>query len=301
MLACLPYETITFLPWFVGCEKGFFRDAGVDLDYLYYLSGGLRGGKRKMIDLCVSGEMPFFSGVSTVVESQLRGWADVKAVAASFTRGSSVFVRTGIATVDDLRAKRVMVGVGASRNEVLYFCRVKGWDPERDLEIIQGDEVARREAFTDGSIDAVCARLQYKAYADQHGFRQLDLPGAQWYEGGVCTTAEFIQAHPDTVEAVVKGWARAVEFIRHNREEAVAIGDANIRWLDAEGVASQYDVIDFGAAMHEDGLRWMAGVLGPVVGSDRQLTPGDVSDLRFLPAAGVTPRAAPRPGRPATP
>src|SRR5688572_27728495 len=128
MLASLPYETVMFLPYYVAHEQGFFRDEGVEVDYLYRLAAGVRGGKRKAVDLCLSGDAVFFTAVSGAIEAQLLGWGDVKALAGGSTRGSSMFARPTIQSVEDLRGKRVMVGGGASRNEIYYLAHLQGWE-----------------------------------------------------------------------------------------------------------------------------------------------------------------------------
>jgi len=286
MLATLPYETMTFLPYYVAREMKFFKNEGVDLDYVYTLSGGARGGKRKTVDLCVSGDAPFFTSVSTAIEARLLGWADVKALAASNTRGSSMFARPTIQTVADLRGKRVMTGGGASRNEMLYLAQLNGWEIGRDLVLVRGDEVARAKAFADPKIDAVCGRILYKTYADQYGFHVFHLPGAVWHDGGLCTSGQMIERQPDAVQAVVNGFVRAMAFIRENKAEAVKIGARNIRWLDEAAVASHYDNTEFTPDITEEGLRWMVGLLQVAKQSDRLATPSDMADLGFLRRAG---------------
>lgn len=281
MLATLPYDTMTFLPYYVAREMGFYDDEGVSVDHLYRLNGGSRSGKRKAVDLCLSGDAVFFTAVSCAVEAQLLGWGDVKALAGSNTRGSSMFARPTIQTAADLRGKRVMTGGGASINEMKYLAHLNSLEIGKDLILVPGNEVSRTTAFADPSIDGVCARLQYKTYADQHGFHQFALPGAIWHEGGLCTSADMIRTQPEVVQAVVNAFVRAMVFIKENKDEVVKIGERNIRWLDEAGVASHYDLIDFCPDMTDDGLRWMTGLLAVAKGSDRQLEPSDVADTSF--------------------
>jgi NitT/TauT family transport system substrate-binding protein len=282
VLATLPYETVTFLPYYVGKEKGFFKQEGTALDYLYTLSGGVEGGKRKTVDLCASGDAVFFTSISTAIEARLLGWADVKALAASNTRGSSMFARASIQSPADLRGKRVMTGGGASRNEILYLAQLNRWEIGKDLVLVPGDEVARARAFADPNIDAVCGRMLYKTYADQHGFHVFHLPNAVWHDGGLCTSTEMITREPDVVQAVVNGFVRAIAFIRANKTEAVKIGARNIRWLNEEEVASHYDNMEFSADITEQGLSWMAGLLRLAKQSARQEDPSNGADLTFL-------------------
>ncbi|MGH7845562.1 MAG: ABC transporter substrate-binding protein [Candidatus Binatia bacterium] len=282
MLATLPYETVTFLPYYIGKEAGFFKQEGAELDYLYTLSGGVEGGKRKTVDLCASGDALFFTSVSTAIEARVLGWADVKALAASNTRGSSMFARPSIQSAADLRGKRVMTGGGASRNEILYLAQLNRWEIGKDLVLVPGDEVARAKAFADANIDAVCGRMLYKTYADQHGFHVFHLPGAVWHDGGLCTSAETIERKPDLVQAVVNGFVRAIGFIRSNKAEAVKIGARNIRWLNEAEVANHYDNMEFTADITEQGLAWMAGLLRLAKQSARQEDPRNAADLRFL-------------------
>lgn len=282
MLASLPYETLTFLPYYVAREAGFFKDEGVEVDYLYRLSGGRRGGKRKAVDLCLAGEVVFFTAVSCAVEAQLLGWGDVKALAATNTRGSSLFARPSIRTVADLKGKRLMVGGGASVNEMKFLASTNGWEIGRDLFLIRGNEVDRAEAFANPEIDGVCARLQYRSYADRYGFHIFQIPGAVWHEGGICTSAKMIEEQPDVVQAVVNAFVRAMVFIKENKAEAVKIGERNIRWLDEAGVASHYDIVDFSPDMTEEGLRWMINLLAVAKGVEPRVAPSDVADMRFL-------------------
>ena len=282
MLASLPYETVTFLPYYVGKEMDFFKQEGVTLDYLYTLSGGNQGGKRKTVDLCVSGDAVFFTSVSTGIEARLLGWADVKALAASNTRGSSMFARATIQSAADLKGKRVMTGGGASRNEILYLAQLNRWEIGKDLVLVPGDEVARAKAFADPNIDAVCGRMLYKTYADQHGFHVFQLPNAVWHDGGLCTSTEMIAREPDVVQAVVNGFVRAAAFIRANKAEAVKIGARNIRWLNETEVASHYDNMEFTVDITEQGLAWMAGLLRLAKQSARHEDPNNAADLTFL-------------------
>jgi ABC-type nitrate/sulfonate/bicarbonate transport system substrate-binding protein len=261
---------------------GFFKEEGLELDYLYTLSGGVHGGKRKTVDLCVSGDAVFFTSVSTALEARLLGWADVKALAASNSRGSSMFARSSIQSVSDLKGKRVMSGGGASRNEILYLAQLNHWEIGKDLELIRGDEVARANAFADPRIDAVCGRALYKTYADKHGFHVFHLPGAIWHDGGLCTSAKMIEQQADSVQAIVNGFVRSIAFIGENKDEAVKIGARNIRWLSEPEVASHYDNMTFSPDMTEEGLGWMIGLLQVAKRSAHQESPGSAADLSFL-------------------
>ena len=44
LLTVLPYETVTFLPFYVARAQGIFADENLKIDFLYSLSGGPGGG-----------------------------------------------------------------------------------------------------------------------------------------------------------------------------------------------------------------------------------------------------------------
>jgi ABC-type nitrate/sulfonate/bicarbonate transport system substrate-binding protein len=271
MLMVLPYETVTFLPFYVARQMGMLRDEGLRIDYLYSQSGGPEGGKFQKVDLALRGDIAFFCSVSTSIEAVLRGWGDVVAVAASAERPFFLLVRDEVQTVGDLQGRRILTGGGASRNEMLYLAAGMGWEVGKDVELVRGDGVDRQRALATGEYDAVAGRTHLLGWAGERGYRALPYaPGTTWYEGGVAVTRQFLDHHREEVAGFVRALHRATRFIADeaNREPCVEVLTQYVKLLGRADAETGYDAHreHFSPALTLEGLRYMAEVLAVAKG-----------------------------------
>lgn len=281
MLLGLPYPTMTFLPFYVAEEKGFFQEEGVTLRCAH-----ITGGKERTVQLAVEGETAFYTSVSTTVEALLRGWGPVKAVSGNSSLPFFCVARSEIKTPQDLKGKKVMVGGGASNNQITYLCKKNGWIPGKDITIIHGDAEDRIHVFQDPTVSAVLGRTQYLFWAKQAGFHPVPFWDKKtvWHEGGLCTSIHMIQEHPDLVYAAVKATVKAMSYVKENKAKVVAVALKNIPYLTQEDAEGNYDVLrdTFTCDITAPGIRYMVEVLGLAKDSPRRLTLEDVADLSFL-------------------
>lgn len=281
MLMALPYETMTFAPIYLAVKKGFFREEGVNLDYVYVLSGS----KPKTVRLALDGEVAFFDGAATGIEAVVRGWGPVKVLCAGYLAPFLMMVRPNIKRATDLRGKRIMAGGGRSLNEVLYLCHLSGWEPGRDITLLKGDQADRIHAFQDPLIDAVAARPQFWHWAERNGFQRLDYQEGQgFYEGGLATTARMLEENPEVVRKVVKAYVRALYYIKDHRKETIEATLENVSYLDYDGAAGNYDILrELWCPSLEPGpVDYMAEVFRVVKGSTRRPSFEDMVALTFL-------------------
>lgn len=266
MLMVMPYETVTFLPFYVARSQGLFADEGLQVDFLYSLSGGPEGGKKQKVDLALRGDIAFFTSVSTSIEAVLRGWGDVVAVAASARRPFYLLARKEIDSAQQLRGKRIMTGGGASRNEMLHLAERMNWQVGRDITLVRGDAVERQKAFEDPDIDGIAGRTHYQGWADANGFKPMPYTdGHTWYEGGVAVSRQFLESSEAHVASMVRALARATEFIvdEANRAECVKVITQYVKYMNDEDARVSYDAHrpHFSIELDEAGMRYMASVL----------------------------------------
>ncbi len=283
MLIALSYQNASFLPIYLGVEKGFFAREGVDLEYVYVLEGG----KTKTVRLAMQGEIAFLDGVSTSVEAVVRGWGQVKVLCAGVCEPSFLMVRPDIEKATDLKGKRVIAGGEGGRdyNKVLSICKQHGWEPGRDITIIKGSQADRIQAFQDPGIDAVAARIQFWHWAEKSGFQRLYYEGGTcWYAGGIAAASRLIAESPDKIRKVVKAYLKAIDYIKANREESIGVIMKNVPYLDYEGAAGNYDVLHdlWDPVLEPAGVEQMAELFRKTKGAT--LKPGfeDLVDMRFL-------------------
>jgi NitT/TauT family transport system substrate-binding protein len=282
MLIALSYQNATFLPIYVGVEKGFFAQEGVDLDYVYVQGGN----KSKTARLAMKGDVAFLDGASTSIEAVVRGWGMLKVLCSGVRVPFFLMVRPNIEKVADLKGKRIITGSGGRAfNEVLYISKLNGWEPGKDITIIKGSPTDRIEAFQDPGIDAVATRPQFRHWAEQNGFRSLDYEGGKcWYSGGIAATPQMIEEKPEIVSRVVKVYLKAIDFIKANREESVRIILKEVPYLDYEGASGNYDVLHdlWSPLLERPGVEHMAEVCRAVKGSTLRPSFEDMVDLSFL-------------------
>ena len=279
MILILRAPSMSGLPFYVAEEKGFFEREGVNVRCVHS-----HDPKRRMVQLLVEGEIDFYTSISAIVEAVTRG-VKVKALCATSNSRYPCAVREEIRSFADLKNKKVMVGGGRSRNEVLWLCRRYGWNPDQDLKIVSGDLSERAQAFSDPSFAAVFGRPQYLSWLKKGGFHLLPYPDKDdaWPEGCLATSQRLIEEKPELVQKVVNAIVAATNYTRTRREEAIAVGMKNLGYLGKEAVEGNYDVLRewYSSDISETAIGHVLEVLE--LKADRQaLKLDDFADLSFL-------------------
>jgi ABC-type nitrate/sulfonate/bicarbonate transport system substrate-binding protein len=292
MLLALPYPTMNFLPFYAAEDLGFFSRQGVSIHCLH-----VKEEKEKKVRLCLAGDLDFYTSVSTSVEAILRDWGDVKALCSNETTWHFCMARAQIKDLRDLQGKKVMVGGGASNNQITYLAKKAGWEVGKDILTIRGDAIDRIKAFHDPSISAIIAREEYVYWAVKAGWHLIKYPEPymRWHGGGLCTSARFIREQPEIVLKAVRAVVQATKYLNENREGAVELARKRISHLSREEAEGNYDVHlrngGYSCAITEEGIRFKSEVLSLAKGVNKQVTLREVADLSFLEKAQAEVRA----------
>jgi len=242
LLIALPYPTMTFLSYYVAVEKGFFAGENIDVNYMH-----VDGGKDKIMEMFLKGEVHFLYALWEMVEIALKGLSEIRCLCGSVTEPVFLFVRPGIATIEDLRSKTIMAGISGSGSEVQtrYLLHKAGLDPDTDVNLISGNYIERVQALQDTKIHACQDRFQTWYWAKKAGWSYLGFEDADLCmdSGGLSTSLTMIREQPATVMKVVKAIARAVAFMKENREESIEVARNIITYLNYEEIAGQYDLL----------------------------------------------------------
>jgi len=239
MILILRAPSMSGLPFYIAEDKGFFEREGVNVRCVHS-----HDPKRRMVQLLVEGEIDFYTSISAIIEAVTRG-IKVKALCATSNSRYPCAARAEIRSFADLKNKKVMVGGGRSRNEVLWLCRRHGWNPDRDLEIVSGDLSERAKAFSDASFAAVFGRPQYLSWLKKGGFHLLQYPDKDdaWPEGCLATSQRLIEEKPDSVQKVVNAVVSATDYARNHKDEAISVAMKNVGYLGQEAVEGNYEVL----------------------------------------------------------
>ena len=283
MLLALPYPTMSFLPFYVAEDVGFFSRNGVAVHCIH-----VRETKEKKVRLALAGDLSFFTSVNTAVEALLRGWGEVKALCANTVTLNFCMVWPNIRDLQDLKGKTVMVGGGASNDQIRYLCKEWGWEAGKDIIILRGSALDRVRAFQDPSISAIIAREEYTYWALKAGFRLIKYPEdyMRWHGDGLCTSVRFVQEKPDLAYRTVRAVLQATNYTNKHREAAVAVAAKRIKDLSREEIEGNYEIVQsqggYNCDITADGVRYMSKVLALVKGSTKKIALSDVADMSFL-------------------
>lgn len=279
MILVLRAPSMSGLPFYVAEDLGFFEKEGVKVHCIHS-----HDPKRRIVQLLVEGEIAFYTSISAVVDAVTQG-VKVKALCATSNSKYPCAARDDIHTFADLKNKKVMVGGGRSRNEVLWLCRHFDWQPDRDLNVISGDLAARAKAFTDPSFSAVFGRPQYLAWLKKGGFHLLPYPDKDdaWPEGCLATSQALIDDKPDVVQKAVNAVVAATEYARTHKDEAIAVAMKHVGYLGKEAVEGNYDVLRewYSSDISETAIAHIVEVL-ELKTAGRSTKLEDFADLSFL-------------------
>jgi NitT/TauT family transport system substrate-binding protein len=279
MILILRAPSMSGLPFYVAEDKGFFEKQGVKVRCIHS-----HDPKRRIVQLLVEGEIDFYTSISAIVEAVTRG-VKVKALCATSNSRYPCAAREEVRSFADLKNKKVMVGGGRSRNEVLWLCRRNGWNPDQDVKIVSGDLSERAKAFSDPSFAAVFGRPQYLSWLKKGGFHLLPYPDKDdaWPEGCLATSQGLIEEKPDLVQRVVNAVVAATDYARTHKDEAISVAMKNIGYLGQEAVEGNYEVLRewYSSDISETAIAHVSEVLE--LKTDRQsLKLDNFADLSFL-------------------
>lgn len=232
------FPNITHAPALVGVENGTFGEALGDVE----LATQTFNAGPDAINALFSGEVDAtFIGPNPAVNgwSQSDGTA-LNIVAGSTSRGAGLVVKPGIDSVDDLPGTTISTPQLANTQDVAmrWFAQEQGWDVDTegggDLSIIPQENSDIINAFAADEIDGAWVPEPHlsRLLVELDGELLVDEPEL-WpqTDGEFVTThlivnSDFLEAHPDVVEDLLRGHIETVDWINENSEEAqeVAIG-----------------------------------------------------------------------------
>lgn len=160
--------------------------------------------------------------------SAVSGGADqvIVLVNDNSTGNDKVIVREGINTIADLKGKKVAAEEGTVDHFLLLLGMEKaGLNPE-DIQFVPLETGQAAAAFVAGRVDAVGALAPFTTQAlkrpgSKELFSSKEFPGA--IPDHLVVTRQFLQEHPEQVQAMVDSWFATLDFIKANQDKAIEI------------------------------------------------------------------------------
>jgi NitT/TauT family transport system substrate-binding protein len=216
-------KNISMLP-ILADQKGFFREAGLDVRPNYVQTGKIA------MDALVSRDLHF----SVIVETNIafvkfQEGADIKVVGSIMEKYDDALIARadrGIRRPKDLEGKTVAYLPGTTSHRFIdRFIEYHKLDRNR-IKLINLTPPGIQAGILSGTIDggSVWQPFRYNVQ------RQLGAKAIQFADRGVYTAyvmlavrPDFAERNPEQIRAFLRALIRAEEFARDNRDEAIAI------------------------------------------------------------------------------
>lgn len=245
------FPNVTHAAALIGLEKGFFtKELGnTKLSTQQYNAGPDEVGALlgKSLDAAFIGSGPAINAFS---KSNGQG---VRLVAGATSGGAQLVVRNGINSPADLKGKTIATPQLANTQDIslkkwLVANNLKAGDGPDDVKVTNADNATTLDLFKKGNIDAAWAPAPWSSrLVIEGGAKVLVDERTQWPDGRFPTTVlivrtEFLQQHPQTVEALIKGELDAVDYAASNKADAEAAVNDQLKKLTGKALAQ--NVID---------------------------------------------------------
>jgi len=210
------------VPYAVGMEKGYFKEAGIDLTEI---AGGSGGGS--VLRNVMASELPFGEvGTPAAIAAQKQGLPIiiVGSGGRSFDNSWVVLPNSKITSIKDLPGKRVSYTNPKSISDIFLMMLLtkNGIDPHAVTKVSAGGYGPGLTLLENGGVDIApvteplrtMTKDKYKAI-----FSAKDtLPPI--ISASTITTRDFARKNPEKVRALLEGRRRGVDFIYANPVEA---------------------------------------------------------------------------------
>ena len=213
-------------PWYIGIAKGFFADAGINLDIVYVPTASGLVQQLSAGSLDIVADVGVVEPIHAVEKGAPVGLLRIVGQVSAY----EMLAKPTIATVKDLKGKTVCIGglVDINRVYLERIMQANGLkDGDYDITVV-GNTAGRFAALKSGAVDATMLAPPVSFFAEDAGFHSIgmimdyapDLP----FSGNVVSLA-YAAAHRDTLVKLLAVVDKSVAWFDDpaNRTEAVDI------------------------------------------------------------------------------
>ena len=236
-----------YSPMFIAQEKGFFEEAGVNVDIQ------IIEDESTYAALITTGQVEFLATAQDPNIKMYANGANLRYVLAmdASTGADGLVVTEEIQSMDDLKGKVLALDKAASS---YYFFLTALGDAsslkEEDIQVMDmGDTTQAGLAFMAGSADAAIMwepELS-EALDSVEGAHALvtsaDYPGT--ILDSLVVNTDYAAENPEVVEAIEEAWYKAIDFMNENPDEAYELMASGFEEVTAEDIAGDCEGLTF--------------------------------------------------------
>ena len=267
----------------VAQKKGFFKDENIEAEII-------RMNPNVAITALATGDVDYCQLFGAVVGGAIAG-LPVRIVAGFLDNWPMTLIaQPEYKSLKELKGKTLGISSFGATPDLGARMMLKqaGLDPEKDIKVLAlGSDAARLTALKQRVVDVVVISPPADAQMEKQGYKIL----ARAYELfsfpylGLGTHTRKIKEKPDEIRRAIKATIRANRFIRENREEAVR---TLVDWgkVERDFAYASYDALrnlfNVDGGVPEDGLKLVIDQARRNAKVTKEVTPAEVTDLRFL-------------------
>ena len=234
---------LTNTPIWVGIDRKFFDDSGLNVQYLVMRSDLAVKG-------LISGDIDYMQSSSSVLRAGAAG-APLTTILGVYNRTFfDLVARPEIKSLNDLRGKPVGISrYGASTEYAVRFAlKANGIDPDKEVKLLaigSGTDAARISALDAGVIAAAVLQVPANLIAHKLGAKTI-LPLGDYLEtlfAGLGTSQKKIQTNREEAKQVVRAVVKSLDYMARYPAETKAIIQKNLRGIESTAVEYIYDLV----------------------------------------------------------
>jgi len=223
-------------PFFLGKERGYFDQEGIDLEIQEGRGSGVT------VQAVAAGTATFgYADVATMIKAASKG-APVTAVGVALQTSpmsAMGFADRNIRKPEDIKGKTVAVTPGDSMSQIWPLFLKKTGLKESDFKTVSGDAQTKLNAVMNNQADLLLGyvmdqaiKLQDATHKDIYPIRFADY-GVNMVSSGIIVQKDYLKAHPDVVKRFMRAATRSLEEAAKNPDAAV---DAMLKANPKSGV-----------------------------------------------------------------
>ena len=244
------FPNITHATALVGVESGLFKDAlgpGVTLEVASFNAGGAASEAllNGAIDATYIGPNP---AINACAQSQ---GAAIRIIAGATSGGAYLVVKPEIASVADLRGKKLATPQLGNTQDVALrtWLADSGLATDKqgggDVSILPQENAQTLETFTSGQIDGAWVPEPWATRLVQEGGGKALLDEKTlWPDGEYVTThfivrTDYLEANPDIVKALLAGHLAANDLVNTDPTKAQQLTNQGIEKITGKTIADK--------------------------------------------------------------
>ncbi|MEO8059463.1 MAG: ABC transporter substrate-binding protein [Burkholderiales bacterium] len=211
-------------PFFLGKERGYFEQEGIDLQIQEGRGAGVT------VQAVAAGSAQFgYADVATMIKAAAKGAPVVSVGVLLQTSPMAVmgFAEKNIKTPADMKGKTILLTPGDSMSQVWPLLMQKTGLKESDVKILSGDAKTKMNALITGQADLTMGYVmdQPVKLLDATGkpvtsIRFADY-GVNLVCSGVVVQKDYLKKNPDLVKRFMRAATRSMEESTKNPEAAI--------------------------------------------------------------------------------